>query len=66
MKVMLFRKFTMDILNATVFDFVLFQKYSGRVISAGDVFTNTLEWKNIPGNISSHGSIYVLRLIFAV
>lgn len=56
----------MDILNATVFDFVLFQKYSGRVISAGDVFTNTLEWKNIPGNISSHGSIYVLRLILAV
>lgn len=66
MKVMLFRKFTMDILNATVFDFVLFQKYSGRVNSAGDVFTNTLEWKNIPGNISSHGSIYVLTLILAV
>lgn len=46
----------MAILNATVVDFVLFWKYSSRVVSAGDAFTDILEWKNIPGNISSHGS----------
>lgn len=31
----------MDIFNVTVVDFVLFQKYSSRVIAAGDVIANT-------------------------
>lgn len=31
----------MDIFNVTLVDFVLFQKYSSRVISAGDMIANS-------------------------
>lgn len=49
----------MDIFNVTLVDFVLFQKYSSRVISAGDVIANSIRMEKTFQETYSHMSPFI-------